>query len=117
MGILVFCFQKGNTAMLYSAFGNHVECVKALLEWGADITCQNSQGHSALDIAVTLGHKEGNITHTHTHTHTHTLTHTPTHVHLYLLEIITFPEHVYCYITTRIKSSLSNMSNHPHQLI
>ena len=57
--LVICCFQKGNTALLYAAYNNNVECVKAILEWGGDITAQNKHGHSAMDIVITLGHKHG----------------------------------------------------------
>ncbi len=52
-------FQNGNTALCYSVYNNHVECIRTLLEWGADLTVQNKDGYSPLDIAILQAHKDG----------------------------------------------------------
>ena len=36
-----------------------MESVKLLLEWGADITIRNKDGHSAIDVAILLANKDG----------------------------------------------------------
>lgn len=52
-------FQNNNSALCYAAFNNHVESVKLLLEWGADITIRNKDGYGAIDIAVLNANKDG----------------------------------------------------------
>lgn len=46
---------------MYAAFNNHASCVKHLLEYGADITLQNEDGYTAMDLAVGHGHKTGEL--------------------------------------------------------
>ena len=48
----------GNTALIYAVFNNHVACVKVLLEFGADFLLANCNGHSAPELALSLGHKD-----------------------------------------------------------
>ena len=40
--------------MLYAARGNHVKCVKMLLENGADPTIETDSGYNSIDLAVAL---------------------------------------------------------------
>lgn len=42
---------------MYAAYNNHVMCVKQLLEHGADVTAQNEDGYTAMDLAVGQNHK------------------------------------------------------------
>lgn len=54
-----FDLQNENNALCYAVFNNHVDSVKILLEWGADITRRNKDGHCAIDIAILQGIKDG----------------------------------------------------------
>ncbi len=53
--------QKNNSALCYAVLNNHVDSVKVLLEWGADLTVRNTNGHCALDIAILRGNKDGKL--------------------------------------------------------
>lgn len=44
---------------MYAAYNNHTGCVRVLLEHGADITIENEEGLSAMDLAVGQSHKAG----------------------------------------------------------
>lgn len=52
-------FQSGNTALLYASHGDHPLCVKILLEWGANLAAANSNGLTALEVAIKCGHRQG----------------------------------------------------------
>ena len=40
--------KSGNTALHWAALNGHLECVKKLLEYGADPTITNQKGHDAV---------------------------------------------------------------------
>jgi hypothetical protein len=44
--------DRGMTALMAAAHGGHAEVVKMLLERGADVTCRDDRGVSALDYAI-----------------------------------------------------------------
>ncbi|XP_043919881.1 ankyrin repeat family A protein 2 [Protopterus annectens] len=46
---------NGGIPLLYAVHGNHVKCVRLLLENGADPTIETDSGYNALDMAVALG--------------------------------------------------------------
>ncbi|XP_059114891.1 ankyrin repeat family A protein 2-like [Peromyscus eremicus] len=48
---------NGGTPLLYVVHGNHVKCVKMLLENGADPTTERDSGHNSMDSAVALGYR------------------------------------------------------------
>ncbi|XP_025061450.1 ankyrin repeat family A protein 2 isoform X1 [Alligator sinensis] len=48
---------NGGTPLLYAVHGNHVKCVKILLENGADPTIETDSGYNSMDLAVALGHR------------------------------------------------------------
>ena len=50
-GVIVW-LQTESTGLMYAAYNNHVACVKQLLQHGADITAQNEDGYTAIDLAV-----------------------------------------------------------------
>jgi FOG: Ankyrin repeat len=39
---------SGNTSLHWAALNTHLECVKALVESGADVTVKNDAGHDAV---------------------------------------------------------------------
>ncbi|KAF7250297.1 Ankyrin repeat family A protein 2 [Varanus komodoensis] len=55
---------NGGTPLLYAVHGNHVKCVKILLEHGADPTIETDSGYNSMDLAVALGHRCGEYTNT-----------------------------------------------------
>ncbi|KAB1280668.1 Ankyrin repeat family A protein 2 [Camelus dromedarius] len=48
---------NGGTPLLYAVHGNHVKCVKTLLENGADPTIETDSGYNSMDLAVALGYR------------------------------------------------------------
>jgi NAD/NADP transhydrogenase alpha subunit len=42
---------SGNTSLHWAALNTHLECVKALVESGADVTVKNDAGHDAVFLA------------------------------------------------------------------
>ncbi|RLW05210.1 hypothetical protein DV515_00005218 [Chloebia gouldiae] len=50
---------NGGTPLLYAVHGNHVKCVKILLESGADPTIETDAGYNSMDLAVALGYRSG----------------------------------------------------------
>ncbi|MGH0171432.1 UNVERIFIED_CONTAM: hypothetical protein FKN15_061325 [Acipenser sinensis] len=50
---------NGGTPLLYAVHGNHVRCVEVLLESGADPTVETDSGFNAMDMAVAMGHRNG----------------------------------------------------------
>ncbi|XP_051028409.1 ankyrin repeat family A protein 2 isoform X2 [Acomys russatus] len=50
---------NGGTPLLYAVHGNHVKCVKMLLENGADPTIETDSGYNSMDLAVALGYRSG----------------------------------------------------------
>ncbi|KAF4803008.1 Ankyrin repeat family A protein 2 [Turdus rufiventris] len=48
---------NGGTPLLYAVHGNHVKCVKILLENGADPTIETDAGYNSMDLAVALGYR------------------------------------------------------------
>ncbi|XP_023559411.1 ankyrin repeat family A protein 2 isoform X3 [Octodon degus] len=48
---------NGGTPLLYAVHGNHVKCVKMLLENGADPTIETDSGYNSMDLAVALGYR------------------------------------------------------------
>ena len=56
---------QGNTPLMYSCAGGHLECSEVLLEYGA-----NPSVRSDADLDTPL-HKAVRCMHTHTHTHTY----------------------------------------------
>uniref|UniRef100_A0A8C6CP94 Ankyrin repeat family A protein 2 n=1 Tax=Moschus moschiferus TaxID=68415 RepID=A0A8C6CP94_MOSMO len=48
---------NGGTPLLYAVHGNHVKCVKMLLENGADPTIETDSGYNSMDLAVSLGYR------------------------------------------------------------
>jgi ankyrin repeat protein len=42
----------GRTPLHYAADCGHMDCVRLMIEYGGDVTLQDSQGKSALDLAV-----------------------------------------------------------------
>ncbi|NXJ98011.1 ANRA2 protein, partial [Corythaixoides concolor] len=48
---------NGGTPLLYAVHGNHVKCVKILLESGADPTIETDAGYNSMDLAVALGYR------------------------------------------------------------
>ncbi|XP_069606618.1 ankyrin repeat family A protein 2 [Ranitomeya imitator] len=48
---------NGGTPLLYAVHGNHVKCVKILLENGADPTIETDSGYNSMDLSVALGHR------------------------------------------------------------
>lgn len=42
---------SGNTPLHWAALNTHIECVKALVEAGADVTIKNDAGHDAVFLA------------------------------------------------------------------
>ena len=52
-------FQRGQGALLYATYNNNVDCVKVLLEWGADMTARDAHNHTAYEIAIIKGYKDG----------------------------------------------------------
>uniref|UniRef100_A0A2K6S538 Uncharacterized protein n=1 Tax=Saimiri boliviensis boliviensis TaxID=39432 RepID=A0A2K6S538_SAIBB len=49
---------NGGTPLLYAVHGNHVKCVKMLLENGADPTIETDSGYNSMDLAVALGYRK-----------------------------------------------------------
>ena len=45
-------YQRYDTPLMYAASASRVECVKMLLSLGADITLQNEDGFSALELVT-----------------------------------------------------------------
>ena len=43
--------HSGNTPLHWAALNTHLECVKALVEAGADVTIKNDAGHDAVFLA------------------------------------------------------------------
>ncbi|KAJ5919684.1 hypothetical protein N7454_009519 [Penicillium verhagenii] len=43
--------HSGNTALHWAALNTHLECVKALVEAGSDVTIKNDAGHDAVFLA------------------------------------------------------------------
>jgi NAD/NADP transhydrogenase alpha subunit len=43
--------HSGNTPLHWAALNTHLECVKALVESGADVTVKNHAGHDAVFLA------------------------------------------------------------------
>lgn len=43
--------HSGNTPLHWAALNTHLECVKALVETGADVTIKNDAGHDAVFLA------------------------------------------------------------------
>ena len=43
--------HSGNTPLHWAALNTHLECVKALVEAGADVTIKNNAGHDAVFLA------------------------------------------------------------------
>lgn len=43
--------HSGNTPLHWAALNTHIECVKALVEAGADVTIKNDAGHDAVFLA------------------------------------------------------------------
>lgn len=43
--------HSGNTPLHWAALNTHLECVKALVESGADVTVKNDAGHDAVFLA------------------------------------------------------------------
>ncbi|PIO31049.1 hypothetical protein AB205_0006570, partial [Aquarana catesbeiana] len=52
---------NGGTPLLYAVHGNHVKCVKILLENGADPTIETDSGYNSMDLSVALGHRSGKL--------------------------------------------------------
>ncbi|XP_076217603.1 ankyrin repeat family A protein 2-like [Aptenodytes patagonicus] len=50
---------NGGTPLLYAVHGNHVKCVKILLESGADPTIETDAGYNSMDLSVALGYRSG----------------------------------------------------------
>ncbi|XP_068941062.1 ankyrin repeat family A protein 2 isoform X3 [Petaurus breviceps papuanus] len=50
---------NGGTPLLYAVHGNHVKCVKILLENGADPTIETDSGYNSMDLSVALGYRGG----------------------------------------------------------
>ncbi|XP_075581858.1 ankyrin repeat family A protein 2-like [Pelecanus crispus] len=50
---------NGGTPLLHAVHGNHVKCVKILLESGADPTIQTDAGYNSMHLAVALGYRSG----------------------------------------------------------
>ena len=50
--------QRGRTTLHWAAREGHVEVVKALLEFGADVHALEKDGYSALSAAARFGHAE-----------------------------------------------------------
>ncbi|KAJ8400126.1 hypothetical protein AAFF_G00401650 [Aldrovandia affinis] len=50
---------NGGAPLLYAVHGNHVRCVEILLESGADPTIESDSGFNAMDMAVAMGHRNG----------------------------------------------------------
>ncbi|XP_072050136.1 uncharacterized protein [Amphiura filiformis] len=48
---------NGGTPLLYAVYNNHPKCCELLLQAGADMTIETDGGHTALSIALALGHK------------------------------------------------------------
>lgn len=46
-----YCFQVGNTALMYAAYGNHPHCCNELLLRGADVTATNMFDDTAFSLA------------------------------------------------------------------
>jgi ankyrin repeat protein len=44
--------KRGNTGLILAAMKGHSECTEVMLEGTTDINCRNSQGKSALLLAV-----------------------------------------------------------------
>uniref|UniRef100_A0A7S4VS14 Uncharacterized protein n=1 Tax=Alexandrium monilatum TaxID=311494 RepID=A0A7S4VS14_9DINO len=44
--------EKLNTPLMYAALGGSLECVEYLVDMGADVACENSEGDTAFDLAV-----------------------------------------------------------------
>ncbi|KAM6303893.1 ankyrin repeat family A protein 2 isoform 1-T2 [Podargus strigoides] len=53
---------NGGTPLLYAVYGNHVKCVKILLESGADPTIETDAGYNSMDLAVALGYRSDDCT-------------------------------------------------------
>ena len=47
--------------MLYTVYNNHPRCCELLLQAGADMTIETDGGHTALSLALALGHQGGKI--------------------------------------------------------
>jgi len=50
---------------MYASYKNHPGCVKVLLEYGTDLTAQNEDNFTAMDLAVGQGHKTGTLKFSH----------------------------------------------------
>ncbi|XP_061764048.1 ankyrin repeat family A protein 2 isoform X1 [Nerophis ophidion] len=50
---------NGGVPLLYAVHGNHVRCVELLLESGADPTFESDSGFNPMDMAVAMGHRNG----------------------------------------------------------
>ncbi|PWA26805.1 hypothetical protein CCH79_00001120 [Gambusia affinis] len=50
---------NGGAPLLYAVHGNHVRCVEILLDSGADPTVESDSGFNAMDMAVAMGHRNG----------------------------------------------------------
>ena len=48
--------RNGSTALLVAAWKGHIECVRVLLDIGADIESKNNQGGTALHLSSLEGH-------------------------------------------------------------
>lgn len=50
--------DDGNTALMYAVFGDFKNCVKDLLDYGADVTLVNSNLDTAYEIAIKRGFRD-----------------------------------------------------------
>lgn len=60
--IFIYIFHRKNedglTPMHQAASEGHVQCMKALIDAGADIDGEDARGHKPIDLAKLWGHKK-----------------------------------------------------------
>ena len=59
MKICICIFQDGNSSLHYAVYDNSVRCVEVLLKWGADLSQENENGETVMDMAINMKHREG----------------------------------------------------------
>lgn len=52
----MYIYFIGNTPLMYACAGGHVETVKELLNYGANVEDHNENGHTPLMEAASAGH-------------------------------------------------------------
>ena len=52
------CKHRGSSAIMIASKYGHIEIIRLLIQYGADIDAQNHQGQTSLMLASKYGHKE-----------------------------------------------------------